>query len=128
MSPVFRQSRHPSLARNPHQRGLSVRLRPTLSFETVGFYKKLYGLVSRSESPSPGVGESLTQDGIGRSYGVQALLRQELSHGFFGLDHLYPQPKRTPRPPGSGLASVGLRPDACAGILASYEIGPTASR
>ncbi|MDB4979545.1 MAG: TonB family protein / TonB-dependent receptor [Myxococcales bacterium] len=84
MSPVFG---NPTIdvSRALHASGgASFKLRPTLTFEVVGFYKKLYDLVSRSESPSPSVAQSLTQDGIGRSYGAQALLRQELTKGFFG--------------------------------------------
>ena len=64
--------------------GFSLKLRPTLTLESVGFYKKLYDLVSRSESPSPPVGQALTQDGTGRVLGTQILLRQELFRGFFG--------------------------------------------
>jgi hypothetical protein len=64
--------------------GFSFKLRPTLTLESVAFYKKLYDLVSRSEDPSPPVGQALTQDGIGRVRGVQVLLRQELFKGFFG--------------------------------------------
>jgi hypothetical protein len=64
--------------------GASFKLTPTLTIETVGFYKYLYDLVSRSVLPSPPLAEALTQDGVGRSYGVQGLLRQELVRGFFG--------------------------------------------
>jgi TonB family protein len=84
MSPVFG---NPTIgvSRAVHvSGGGSFKLRPTLTFEVVGFYKKLYDLVSRSESPSPPVARSLTQDGVGRSFGAQALLRQELAKGFFG--------------------------------------------
>jgi TonB family protein len=84
MSPVFG---NPSITVSRAQHGsagISLRLRPTLTFETVGFYKRLLDLVSRSSSPSPPVAGAVTQDGIGRSYGGQVLLRQELSKGFFG--------------------------------------------
>jgi outer membrane receptor protein involved in Fe transport len=64
--------------------GVAWRLTGTLGLEVVGFYKRLYDLVSRSALPSPPVGESLQQTGIGRSYGGQFLLRQELLKGFFG--------------------------------------------
>jgi TonB family protein len=64
--------------------GFSLKVRPTLTLESVGFYKKLYGLVSRSENQSPPVGQALTQDGTGRVLGLQILLRQELFKGFFG--------------------------------------------
>ena len=64
--------------------GGNVKLTPTLTFEAIGFYKHLYDLVSRSALASPPLAEALTQDGVGRVYGGQTLLRQELVHGFFG--------------------------------------------
>ena len=64
--------------------GGNFKLTPTLTLETVGFYKYLYDLVSRSALASPPLAEALTQDGVGRIYGGQALLRQELVRGFFG--------------------------------------------
>jgi hypothetical protein len=64
--------------------GLSVKLTGTLTCETVGFFKYLDNLVSRSEAPTPPLARALTQDGKGRSYGGQVLLRQELFKGFFG--------------------------------------------
>jgi TonB family protein len=62
----------------------SVKITPTLSAELVGFYKQLDHLVSRNELPTPPLAQALTQDGVGRSYGGQVLLRQELWKGFFG--------------------------------------------
>jgi TonB family protein len=63
---------------------LNVKITPTLSAELVGFYKHLDDLVSRNELPTPPLAQALTQDGIGRSYGGQVLLRQEMWKGFFG--------------------------------------------
>jgi hypothetical protein len=75
--------------------GAQVKLTGTLSLELVGFYKH-FGceidawradcgqLVSRSEAPTPQQAAALTQDGEGRSYGGQLLLRQDLWKGFFG--------------------------------------------
>ena len=64
--------------------GGSYKLTGTLGFEVIGFYKRLYDLVARSALPSPPVAQALQQTGIGRSYGAQVLLRQELLGGFFG--------------------------------------------
>ena len=64
--------------------GGNFKLTPTLSIEAVGFYKYLYDLVSRNELDSPPLAQALTQDGVGRIYGGQTLLRQELVRGFFG--------------------------------------------
>src|SRR6202042_2434290 len=41
-------------------------------------------LVARSASPSPALATGLSQDGIGRSYGTQMLLRQQQIGRFFG--------------------------------------------
>jgi TonB family protein len=84
MSPVFGNPAI-NMSRAAHvSGGGSFKLRPTLTLEIIGFYKKLWDLVSRSELASPPIAEALTQDGIGRSYGGQLLLRQELTKGFFG--------------------------------------------
>jgi TonB family protein len=84
MSPVFGNPTV-NMSRAAHiSGGGSFKLRPTLSLEIIGFYKKLWDLVSRSELASPPVASALTQDGVGRSYGGQVLLRQELTKGFFG--------------------------------------------
>jgi TonB family protein len=73
------------LARAIHvSAGASVKITGTLTAEVVGFYKQLDDLVSRSEAPTPPLARALTQDGVGRSYGGQLLLRQELWKGFFG--------------------------------------------
>jgi TonB family protein len=84
MSPVFGNPTI-GMSRAVHSSaGANFKLTPTLTFDIVGFYKQLYDLVSRSELPSPPIGRALTQDGEGRSFGGQVLLRQELVKGFFG--------------------------------------------
>ena len=84
MSPVFGNPTV-NMSRAVHiSGGFSLKLRPTLTLETVGFYKYLWDIVSRSELASPPVAEALTQDGVGRAFGGQLLLRQELTRGFFG--------------------------------------------
>ena len=64
--------------------GASVKITGTLTCEAVGYYKQLEDLISRNELPTPPLARALTQDGFGRSYGGQLLLRQELLKGFFG--------------------------------------------
>jgi TonB family protein len=64
--------------------GVAFKITGTLSCEVVGFYKQLSDLAARNEAPTPPLAKALTQDGIGRSYGGQVLLRQELMKGFFG--------------------------------------------
>jgi hypothetical protein len=54
---------------------------PTLHIEVEGFYKDLRNLVVRGEYPGD---PTLTNDGLGRVYGGELLVRQELWHNFFG--------------------------------------------
>ncbi len=64
--------------------GEVLRITPRLSAEVTGFGKSLTNLVVRSQNPTPTLARGLVQDGQGRSYGVQLLLRHELWRGFFG--------------------------------------------
>ena len=123
MSPVFG---NPSitLSRAVHVTGgFSFKLRPTLTFEAVGFYKKLYDLVSRSANPSPPVAQSLTQDGSGRVRGVQILFRQELLKGFFGwLTYSYSKSERLDHP-GYAYRLFDQDQTHVLALLASYDLG-----
>jgi TonB family protein len=53
----------------------------TLHVEFDGFWKSLSHLVVASEGPT---GPLLDNDGVGRVYGGELLVRQELAHNFFG--------------------------------------------
>ena len=64
--------------------GAAFKITGTLSCELVGFYKQLWDLPSRNEAPTPPLAQALVQEGVGRSYGGQLLVRQELWKGFFG--------------------------------------------
>ena len=64
--------------------GETLRLTDSLSAEVVGFYKWMSDLAVRDPSPNPKLANALVQDGVGKSYGVQLLLRQQPWHGFFG--------------------------------------------
>lgn len=64
--------------------GESIRITDTLTADVVGFYKTMNDLVVRSRLVNPMLARSLTQNGEGRSYGVQFLVRQALWKGFFG--------------------------------------------
>ncbi len=64
--------------------GESLRITSTLSADVVAFRKTMKDLVVRSRLTNPILARALTQNGEGRSYGVQLLLRQELWKGFFG--------------------------------------------
>ncbi|MCU1277657.1 MAG: TonB family protein / TonB-dependent receptor, partial [bacterium] len=64
--------------------GVEARLTATLSAEATGFYRALDELVTRSPLPSPPVAGALVQDGVGRSYGAQLLVRAAPWHGLSG--------------------------------------------
>jgi TonB family protein len=84
LSPVF-GTPDLALSRATHITvGESLRITPTLTADVVAFQKTMKDLVVRSRLPNPLLARALTQNGEGRSYGVQLLLRQELWSGFFG--------------------------------------------
>ena len=62
----------------------AVKLTDTLGLELTGYHKSLAQLVVRSRLPAPRLALALTQDGEGRSYGAQILLRQQPWKGFSG--------------------------------------------
>ena len=64
--------------------GESLVLSETLSAEVIGFAKWMSDLPVRDPSPSPKLAQALVQDGVGRSYGLQFLVRQRPWHGLFG--------------------------------------------
>jgi TonB family protein len=123
MSPVFGNPTV-NMSRALHlSAGGAYKLTPTLTFEVVGFYKHLYDLVSRSALPSPPVAQALTQDGAGRSYGGQALLRQELIKGFFGwITYSLIRSERLDHP-GQSWRLFDYDQTHVLGVLASYQIG-----
>ena len=123
MSPVFGNPAL-NLSRAVHvSGGFSWKLRPTLVFETVGFWKRLDQLVSRSALPSPPVAQALTQDGRGRTFGVQALLRQELVRGFFGwVTYTYSRSERRDHPT-SDWRLFDYDQTHVLGVLGSYGFG-----
>lgn len=64
--------------------GSTFKLTDQISFEEVLFYSKSNDLVTRSASDTPALAQALVQQGEGRSYGIQVLLRHELTSRFFG--------------------------------------------
>jgi TonB family protein len=103
--------------------GLSYKLTGTLSFEVVGFAKRFYDLVSRNALPSPPVARALVQEGVGRTYGGQALLRQELVKGFFGwITYSLIRSERRDHP-GAPWRLFDFDQTHVLGVLASYELG-----
>jgi TonB family protein len=64
--------------------GSTFKLTDQVSFEEVLFYSKSSDLVTRNASDTPQLARALVQQGEGRAYGIQVLLRHELSCRFFG--------------------------------------------
>jgi TonB family protein len=64
--------------------GASYKITETLVVEAIGFFSRSTGLVSRSAAPAPLLAAALVNEGEGRAYGGQILLRQSLWKGFFG--------------------------------------------
>lgn len=61
--------------------GIDVDVTSTLHVETDLFWKDMSDLVVRGEDPE---GPALVNDGIGRAYGAQLLVRQQMSRNFMG--------------------------------------------
>jgi hypothetical protein len=64
--------------------GATVSFTSSLDLETTGFLTESQNLVVRSTAPAPYLANALVQEGIGRSYGAQVLLRQQKIGRFFG--------------------------------------------
>lgn len=64
--------------------GSSFKPIEALSFEFTGFYTHSEQLAVRSAVEQPSLAEALEATGQGRSYGGQALIRLDPTHGFFG--------------------------------------------
>jgi hypothetical protein len=64
--------------------GETLHITKTLTAEATAFYKWMNDLTVRSRLVDPPLAQSLVQDGEGRSYGVQFLVREEVWKGFFG--------------------------------------------
>ncbi len=103
--------------------GGSYKLRATLTLELTGFYKYLWDLPARSELPTPALAQALDQDGIGRSYGGQVLLRQELVKGFFGwITYSLIRSERRDHP-DRDWRLFDYDQTHVLGVLASYQLG-----
>jgi hypothetical protein len=55
--------------------GADVDVGRQLTVEPTLFYRRMWGLVMRNSDPSPPLAHALVQDGVGRAYGAQLLLR-----------------------------------------------------
>ncbi|HEY0482399.1 MAG TPA: TonB-dependent receptor [Kofleriaceae bacterium] len=103
--------------------GLAYRITGTFTAELLGFYKAIDHLASRSPLPTPPLAAALVDQGIGRSYGGQILLRQELSHGVFGwITYSLIRSERRDHP-DTAWRPLDYDQTHVASVLASYDLG-----
>jgi hypothetical protein len=84
LSPVFGNPRLGSSEAWHYLLGAQAQIADGLSVEATGFLSRQSELVTRSQLSSPAVAQALVQDGKGRAYGGQVMLRQEMTHRLFG--------------------------------------------
>jgi TonB family protein len=103
--------------------GGAYKITGTLTGELVGFAKKIDHLASRSELATPPLATALVEEGIGRVYGGQALLRQELVKGLFGwITYSYIVSERRDHP-DTAWRPFDYDQTHVLGVLASYDLG-----
>lgn len=104
--------------------GESLRIAQTLSAEVIGFAKWMDHLAVRNPAPTPPLAEALLDEGIGRSYGVQLLLRQQPWHGFFGwLAYTISRSERRDSP-GAGWRLFDYDQPHVLTVVGSKALGP----
>jgi hypothetical protein len=104
--------------------GESLRLTSSLSLDATGFYKWMTGLAVRDASPTPKLAEALVQEGVGRAYGLQFLLRQKPWHGFFGWIAFTISRSERQNTPGSRWRLFDYDQPHILAVVASKELGP----
>ena len=103
--------------------GVNFKLRDDVSLEQVLFYSHSTDLAVRSDSPTPHLAQALVQEGEGRAYGTQFLLRKELSAGFFGwISYTLMRSERRDHP-GGQYRLFDFDQTHVAAIVASYDLG-----
>lgn len=104
--------------------GETLRITSALSVEVLGFGKWMNHLAVRNPAPTPPLAEALLDEGIGRSYGVQFLLRQQPWHGFFGwLAYTISRSERRDTPGGSWRLFDYDQPHVLT-VVGSKALGP----
>jgi hypothetical protein len=103
--------------------GVNFKLRDDVTLEEVLFYSHSTDLVVRSDSPTPHLAQALVQEGEGRAYGVQLLLRKELSARFFGwISYTLMRSERLDHPGGS-YRLFDYDQTHVGAIVGSYDLG-----
>jgi TonB family protein len=96
LSPVFGNPNLGISSATQWLAGVSVGLTERLTLETTVFYVHSRDLAVRSPLSAPLLAQALEQEGSGRAFGGQTLLRQELAAGFFAwVSYSYSRSERT---------------------------------
>jgi TonB family protein len=103
--------------------GGTYKLHDLLSLELVAFYSSSTDLVARSSLPTPVLAQALVQEGSGRNYGGQILLRREMAQGFFGWASYSLIRSERQDHAESGWRLFDYDQTHVASIVASYELG-----
>jgi outer membrane receptor protein involved in Fe transport len=94
-----------------------------LTIDAVGFYKQLSNLPVRTRAATPRLAAALVQDGEGRAYGLELLVRKKLSRGLFGwISYTLSRSERRYVGEPSHRLFDGDRPHVLA-VVASQEVG-----
>jgi TonB family protein len=103
--------------------GVNFKLRDDISLEQTVFYSKSSDLAVRSDSSTPKLAQALVQEGEGRAFGVQFLLRKELSAKFFGwISYTLMRSERLDHP-GGRYRLFDYDQTHVGAIVGSYDLG-----
>jgi hypothetical protein len=104
--------------------GFSLRLTQKLSMEVTGFAKTMQDLVVRSALETPKLARALVQNGEGRAYGAQLLVRQSPWKGFMGwASYTFSRSERRYGSTGAYRLFDEDQPHVLT-VVASQELGP----
>jgi hypothetical protein len=99
--------------------GVDIDVTPTLHIETDLFWKDMHDLVVRGEDPD---GPALVNDGRGRAYGAQFLVRQQMSRNFMGwVSYTFSRSERQDHP-GEAWHPFQFDQTHILTLLASYKL------
>lgn len=103
--------------------GVTFKLRDDVSLEQVLFYSHSTDLAVRSDSTTPKLARALLQEGEGRAFGTQVLLRKELSARFFGwISYTLMRSERLDHP-GGQYRLFDYDQTHVAAVVGSYDLG-----
>jgi len=103
--------------------GYTMKFADDLSFEEVVFYSHSTDLPTRDASETPLLARALVQDGEGRAFGTQFLLRKELSSRFFGwISYTLMRSQRKDHP-DQPWRLFDYDQSHVATVVASYDLG-----